>query len=797
MKIAFRNFLTTLKRYKTASILNIVGLTLAFMAFYIIMAQVVYNVSYNRSIKDSERVYLIATQWTGENEWSSYSPRYTTEQAFKLCPDVECGGSWRPEQAKRLYKRINNYHFEPFDGSCCVISSSMFDVLSFECVAGNLYDFTKPDHVVISQSLAERMDVTVGDVIYLPSMGWNASPEPEKPVTIAGIYKDFAPNTMMKGFDVVMYAGDDIANIKDNGMYDRMHYVKLREGADPQNYENIWVDDMSAFTKEHWNEEYNRDEMRLISLNDTFFSEISSIERGTVTATVSLAAVAILVVLIAFINFVNFFFALIPIRLRTVNISKVFGASTATLRWSFIFEALGMAVLSFGLALYLMIAVKESFIKNYVTCSLALGDNLSAIGVILVIVVVMALISSLYPSYYITSFAASLGVKGGFAGSLKGRRLRVVLVAVQFAISIVLIIVTAAIWLQYRYLVKADIGFNIDNVLLVQPSNNITTRYEAFMAHLEKNPNVEGVTALDSSIGQTSFQSYTDKNGRTIKNYVVDVHQTFPKVMGIDILEGDGFNPELEKRQYLLTKRAHQAMVTNDGDTIRYRDGVSIVGICENVELMSLADKSVAGNYMILVYNNNNEFYKKYNLTRSYPFFLVRVAPNANIEQMKEFIRESVQEFDSGAEEPTIRFFREDFEQLYVQTRRQAVLLSIFAVLSVIISLLGVFGIVLFEMQHRRREIAIRRVFGATTSGMLWMLNSRYAKIVLACFVVAAPVAWYIVGEWQKDFAQRAHIGWWVYLMALMLVMGITLGLVTQRCWKAANENPADVVKSE
>jgi putative ABC transport system permease protein len=177
--------------------------------------------------------------------------------------------------------------------------------------------------------------------------------------------------------------------------------------------------------------------------------------------------------------------------------------------------------------------------------------------------------------------------------------------------------------------------------------------------------------------------------------------------------------------------------------------------------------------------------------------FLVRIAPNTDIEQMKEFISTSVKEFDPNADEPKIRFYRDDFQHFYESTRRQAVLLSIFAVLSVIISLMGVFGIVLFEMQHRRREIAIRRVFGATTVGMLWMLNRRYASIVAICFVVAAPVAWYIVGEWQKDFAHRAPIGWWVYLMALMLVLGITIGLVTQRCWKAANENPADVVKSE
>ena len=796
MKIAFRNFLTTLKRYKTASVLNIVGLTLAFMAFYIIMAQVVYNVSYNRSIEDSERVYLLSIKdWN--DEWDCTSPRYTSDRAFELSPDVECGGVFRLyHEGGPLYKKINDYHYEKFDILVSVMSESMLDVFSFDCVEGNLHDMSKPDHLIIATSVAKKMGVKTGDVVYLAN-GQDES-KPEKPYTIAGIYNDFERNTMLRGAIAITKVDDMYSSKEDRYIQSFEHYVKLREGANPQDFVKVWEDENNAYNAED-GQEPEQDVMRLVSLDDLYYSSIPMVENGTMTATVSLAAIAILVVLIAFINFVNFFFALIPIRLRTVNISKVFGASTATLRWSFIFEALGLAVLSFGLALYLMIAVKESFIKNYVTCSLALEDNLLAIGVIFVIVVVMALISSIYPSYYITSFAASLGVKGGFAGSLKGRRLRVVLATAQFAISIALIIVTTAIWLQYRHLVNADIGFNIDNVLLVKPSNNITTHYDAFMAHLEKNPNVEGVTAMDSriAVGQTSFQSYTDKNGRTIRNYLVNVHHTFPKVMGIDILEGDGFKPELEKRQYLITKRAHQAMVVDDGDTIKYRDAISVVGVCENVELMSLADKSVAGNYMILVYDNYKATFKKYNITPSYAFFLVRVAPNTNIEQMKEFIRESVQVFDPGAEEPTIRFFRDDFEQLYMQTRRQAVLLSIFAVLSVIISLMGVFGIVLFEMQHRRREIAIRRVFGATTVGMLWMLNRRYARIVLACFVVAAPVAWYIVGEWQKDFAQQAPIGWWVYLLALLLVMGITLSLVTQRCWKAANENPADVVKSE
>ena len=797
MKIAFRNFLTTLKRYKTASVLNIVGLTLAFMAFYIIMAQVVYNVSYNRSIKDSERVYLISPLWDN-TDWDSHSPRYTSEQAFKLCPDVDCGGSFRSQMGRKVFKKINEYHYEPFSLGGCVMTPSMFDVFSFECVAGNLHDIAKPNHIAISESAAEKMGVTVGDVVYFSEISEYTPSEqkPEKSITIAGIYKDFKINTIMRGIGVVMNAGDEYASIKENGTNTFMHFVKLREGANPQRFIDVWEDDMAAFQKEYWDEEYNRGDMRLVSLDDTFFSNVEHIEKGSVTATVSLAGVAILVVLIAFINFVNFFFALIPIRLRTVNISKVFGASTTTLRWSFIFEALGTAVLSFGLALYLMIAVKESFIKNYVTCSLALEDNLSAIGVIFVIVVAMALISSIYPSYYITSFAASLGVKGGFAGSLKGRRLRVVLATMQFAISITLIIVTAAIWLQYRYLAKYDVGFDVSNVLVVKPSTNIAKRYDAFMAHLETNPTIECVTASNSEIQSVRSTMYKKKDGTTVTIYFHSVHHTFPKVMGIEIMEGDGYNPLLESRQYIITKRAQQVTGWKVGESPKEYQHIFVAGKCKNIELMSLADRALMNNNMVLEFDNRIAVKKKYGIDQ-YSIFLIRVAPNSDIEQVKEFIRESVSEFDPNADEPKIRFYREDFEHFYENTRRQAVLLSVFAVLSVIISLMGVFGIVLFEMQHRRREIAIRRVFGATTVGMLWMLNRRYARIVLACFVVAAPVAWYIVGEWQKDFAQQAPIGWWVYLLALLLVLGITLSLVTQRCWKAANENPADVVKSE
>ena len=164
---------------------------------------------------------------------------------------------------------------------------------------------------------------------------------------------------------------------------------------------------------------------------------------------------------------------------------------------------------------------------------------------------------------------------------------------------------------------------------------------------------------------------------------------------------------------------------------------------------------------------------------------------------MCDFIRKAVQQFDPAADEPSIEFVDQHVARLYDQVKRQTVQVSLFALLSVVISLMGVFGIVLFETQHRRREIAVRRVFGASPSGISWLLHRRYARIVAVCFVVAAPVAWYVVARWMERFVNRTGISWLIYLGALLLVLAITLALVTLRSWRAANENPSRVLGGE
>ena len=178
--------------------------------------------------------------------------------------------------------------------------------------------------------------------------------------------------------------------------------------------------------------------------------------------------------------------------------------------------------------------------------------------------------------------------------------------------------------------------------------------------------------------------------------------------------------------------------------------------------------------------------------------FYLRLHPNADYQQTIAQIREIWNRVTGGGFDLLqIEKVEDQIAEMYAETRNQTVLMSLFSALSIVISLMGVFGIIIFETQYRRKEIAIRRVFGATTSGLLWMFNSRYVQIVVACFMVSMPTAYYIIGEWQKNFVHKAPIAWWVYVSAFALVLLITLSLVTSRSLKAAHENPADVVKGE
>lgn len=410
MKIAFNNFISTLKRYKTASVLNIAGLTIAFIAFYILMAQVYYGFTYNSSIPDNERIYLVTTTDEKEGPCRGLAPRPTTQKVMQECSDVELWGfTFFSNRDERVWSKKDDV-FTPYQIDVDKMTPSIIDISSMKLLQGTKEDFLKPNVLFISASTAKKMDVKLGEDIYLQHEEfWNGI-RPGKGYMVAGIFEDFAPNSTFGQMKIVRKIADN--EYMRDGYYIFEGFVKLYPNTTTEKFEQMWYDAMYPM------EEVDGQMVRLIkgsqnaklrSLKELYFAprleRSPSISQGDRREHITQFAIALMIIVIAFINFINFFMALIPRRLRTVNISKVFGATNFTLRWNFLFEALALTVVSLALALYLMIAIQDSFISDFVDCSLALKDNLHTIALILLGGVIIAIIAAAYPAWYITSLS--------------------------------------------------------------------------------------------------------------------------------------------------------------------------------------------------------------------------------------------------------------------------------------------------------------------------------------------------------------------------------------------------------
>ena len=791
-----KNFLMTLKRYKVAGVLNVLGLTLAFVAFYIIAAQVWYSVTYNRPLRDSERVYMVSAQWganwAGDQAyWSANCPQPVSKESVEAFPDAESSTHFRSyANPIRVWGKKND-NFHKYNIGSYDMAPDGLEVFGFDIIAGDATKIKEPNTIVVSESAAERMGIGVGDILFYEGGTWNNDLKPSISQTVIAIFKDFPKNTFLYNHHI--FKNDNCKDGAGNNNWNYNHFVKFRDGADLEQFKKIWTDKYAAWylqqvkewMEEDPDEEYNEGDeilpIRLIGLNEMYYGgnlKSEQYEASTVGSTITLASIALLIVVIAFINFVNFFMALVPVRIRSVNICKVFGAEQKTLRYSFLYEAVGLVIVAFAMALGVIQALQGSFLTEYVTCSLALPDNLPVIGIILALMTILAVISAIYPAFYITKFNASLAVKGGFGNSLSGRRMRAVLAGFQFAVAMVLIIVAASFWMQYKFMVNFDIGLDRENIMTFT-SYDIRKNGEAVVEKLMQYPGVEDVTAAGSPITEKSSMWGRIYDGKEYTLNAWYVRWNMPQFFGIEVVEGNGFTEQSHSRgEMLFTQNVHRSV----GIPVGHEENrMKVCGIAEDIKLLPV--------------NEDEGFIALAVRTRQYASYYIRLGSGADISGLSKYVKEIVQEFAPGSDDPEVAFFNEKVEHLYNSTKKATVTIGLFALLAVVIALMGVFGIVMFETQHRRSEIAIRKVYGAERGQLVGLLNNQYVGLVLVSFVVAAPVAWWIVQRWLEQFANRIPMPWWIFVVALIAVMAITVALVTLRSWKAASENPVEVVK--
>lgn len=811
MKIAFRNFLTTLRRYKISSLLNVIGLTLAFTAFYVIMTQVWWELGYNRSLHEADRIYLVENEdWYEPGKWSSWLNRPVPERVIASTAGVEVGGCmWGGFGSGTCWTSNEpSFGYNKFSASCGSVSLPFLDVFAFRSVEGDVHDIGKPKSVIVSREAAERMRVGVGSLIWVDT----DEPQPDGAMEVVAVFEDFPDNSLLGECEVVKNLGE--TNLYTTSEWSFNYFVKFRPGADPDEFARQWTNVNQEMQREAAEKRAaagdaadDDDEsgiygVRLSPVSDLYFESDSQApcRQGSVVTTYTLLGIAVLVIVLAFINFVNFFFALVPVRIRTVNTFKVFGAPASSLRFNFVFEAFGLVLIALLAAWYVSFALQGTEFASYISASLALSQNLEVMGLVAVVAFVMALAASLYPAWYITSFAPALVVKGSFGGTRSGRRLRTLLLGVQFFISIGLIIATSFIRLQHDYMMHYDMGFDKENLLAVRLSERGAVSYDALRQKLLSDPQVKDVTGATSrlvSVGRMGWGREFKGRQVAFQSYVVQ--PDFLRVMGIPITDGRDFlesDFDKELGTMIFNEAARREFEMQVGDRINgfVSPDEQIVGFCADFNFKPLQYGVSPFCFYLLPKKIQQENY--WHLPH---VVYVRMTPGADIAAVTAHIRRCIAEVDPRTEpgDIVVRVFDEELGLEYDNERKLTAIVGLFALLAVVIALMGVFGLVLFETQHRRREIAVRRVMGASRGEILAMFNRRYVMLVAVCFVLAVPVSIWAVRHWLAGFAYAVPLYWWVFALALAGVLAVTALTVTVRSWRAVNENPAESVKSE
>ena len=795
MKLMIRNLLYLFKRFKTAVVLNLFGLTIAFAAFLLIVMQVDYEMNYDAMHSKSGRTFRLEANH-GEFEHNAIHCLMFSDAFVNSSAHITDYSYRYPFYGGERYCQIDEVddqgEAKVFKENFQLCLPNISDVFDFHMKEGSVECLSIPGSVLIPESVAKRLfdkQSAIGKRIRMSgSSGWQ--PVSTTILTIGGVYKDFPGNTTVQ--NRIYVPMDQLDLLKSSWqMYANEIYVTLD---DPLNKEEVL---------DHFNKTFDfaKSQMgsaqeialRLTPLKEVYYTHDTTFDfnpKGHRETNYVLLGIAFLNLFIAGINFTNLTTSLIPLRLKTINTHRVLGCSIYKLQAISLIESIVICLISYILALFIVNDLSYTPIANWVDADIRLSQYKGLILLTALIAILTGCLAGLYPAIRSTSYAPALVLKGSFGLSPKGKKVRVALIGFQYTVSIALIIVTLFMGLQNHFMTSSEqLGFNKDQVAIVNLTPEIYAKHKPqYIQKLKDYPGIEDVAfsvyelSKEDDMIDLEYARHEDKD---VFFKVFYASENFLSVMDIQVEEGRDFTREdLNKAQsdYIINPAAERDFHLHPGD--RFNDR-TVLGVSKDFRFNSCR---IASSPFVFALNND--------IPNPKLVSYIRFNSKTNLQEAVAHVRETLKEID-----PTfpfeISFYNTILNNLYQKEQTLGKLISLFGRMAILISIVGVFGLVLFETQYRRKEIGIRKINGATTGQILLMFNKTYIRIVSVCFIISIPIAWMGTQQWLENFAYKTPLHLWVFIVAFLIILSVTIGTVTFRNWQAANENPVNSVKSE
>ncbi len=799
-KIAWRN----LVKNRGIFSINIAGLAIGIASCLIIMLFVIDELSYDRYNQKADEIVRVVfnAKINGEQikEAVVMAPVATT--LVREFPEVLDATRIRNIGTPKITYNNKSYRNDKF----AYVDHNFFDVFSLSIIRGDhLSPLKEPNTIVLTQAEAIKYfgdEDPIGKLLIIEDQ--------DEPFRVTAIIDKIPANSHFH-FDMLAsmdgYKDAESTSWMGSSFYS---YLLLKKGTDykkleaklptvfekyagPQIKQALGMS-FSEFTKT------NKLGLFLQPLTDIHlnsdFSSASTLEQGGDMKTIYIfIAVSIFMLLIACVNFMNLATASATSRAKEVGIKKVLGSEKKQLIYQFLMESFIAVLLAMTLAL-ILVAFTLPFFNNLSNKTLQISYllNIKALLSLTVFSIVISLLAGAYPAFYIAAFNPISALKSKFSDSGKNKGLRSGLVVFQFAVSAVLIFTTLIVTQQMDFIQTKDLGYDKKQVLVLRESYFLGNNETAFKNKIVNDPIVENVT---NSGYVPVGASNTEMSGIIINQefyrrvYVYNIDNQYIPTLGMKLVEGRNFSEDFgaDSSNVIINETASKLLGFEDhpiGKTLTRainneggRQILNVIGVVKDFHFRSLHQKI---DPLIMLNNPNGGL-------------IIR----AKVSDMSEIIKSISKLWSSfNVGEPfNYTLLDDSYNMTYLAEKRMEIILKIFALLTIFIACLGLFGLVTFTVERRFKEIGVRKVLGSSVSQVVMLLSKDFIKLIFVSFLIAFPLGFYLMNNWLQDFAYRIGIQWPVFIISGMITLIIAFITISFQAIKAAIANPVKSLRTE
>lgn len=805
IKIAWRN----LRKNKIFSFINILGLSMGLACFVMIGMYVMDEISYDKYNEKAGRIYRINSDLRlgGTDLNMAFSSDPMGPILKQDYPQVEEFVRFYGSNDSKLIKNKEQYIKE---NRVTHVDSTLFNVFTFPVIAGDpKVALNSPNTVVITESTAKRYfgnaNDALGETIETNDNGSTL-------YKVTAVIKDIPHNSHFS-FDFFFSMGN-VEYSFGQFLANNFHtYILLKPGVDyktfnknfvevidkyivPQAKQFMQIKSMEEFVKAGNNMEYSLIPVIDIHLHSSRSGELDT--NGSIQYVYIFSGVALFILLIACINFMNLSTAQSSGRAKEVGIRKVLGTTKQSLIGQFLSESILMSCIALILALALVWLALPWF-NTISGKEMTIGSEFNSwyFIAILSLPFVVGLLAGIYPAFFLSSFNPIKVLKGKQNTGFKNNIFRNFLVVFQFSASIILIIGTIIIYKQLNFIQTSRLGFDKDQVLIVDNSGMSKNISNAIKNEVEKMNGIKSASfggylpVGNSTRSDNTFSKETvmnENNALDMQTWNID-YEYIP-TLGMEMAKGRNFSPAFgsDSTAIIINETAAKLMGFDDpigkklylprgeGSTSSY----TIIGVVKNFNFESLRQNIGALSFQL----GNNNWVSTYRMATT------------DLKGLVTDIESKYKEMAPGMPF-NYQFMDEAFDSMYRQEQRIGKVTLSFSVLAILIACLGLFGLATYMAEQRTKEIGIRKVLGASVSNIVTMLSTDFIKLVLISFVIAIPIAWLGMSKWLQEFAYKINIGWWIFLVAGSVAMLIALITVSFQAIKAAIANPVKSLRTE